>query len=579
MSIACFGDSDIENYSCRNYYKEYSDIQKEKLNFTFNIFDYIIYENIFKLNELIERIKILKLHIYELNDYNTKDAYEQIFIYKSISIADEEIKVIEQEISFNNGIEIIINAVNIVLEDNIYFERPIYFYTSVPYYDFSNLRYLKNMTDSQIQFYNIMINYINYLKTWRIIQSSMYNNIHHKIIKFDKISNYFMIISFLLHIWLGLLLMYYLYSFLNVYILRIDKIIRKLKKEKNKEFFRKKIHLLKQLSLLYKKSPNIIIKDIDAIYKNYITSKTKELNKQASSSSLIATKKKKEKIFKLTTYFENLSHYFIYNIYIILYYIFIFILFMLLWKKRINSTKNIIEIIKDVDYAESAGFNGLSLVQLMYFGNQTEINLGILLNNKNENYLSNLFVQAFSTFYIYNKRSKGLINPISNYFEPNCKNFFINCKDDIINKVSELMDFNFKEGIIDICEKKSYWEYPDEKIFLQSLFYNLHSFVKLMKKSNPTKYIEKIINSNLFVIFDMEFLLYRPLRRYINNYVFNDAINEASNKETLVLAIYLVVSNLTEIILLFIIYFGFIVQIRHLNHNIAKIVSVFSIKN
>ena len=100
-----------------------------------------------------------------------------------------------------------------------------------------------------------------------------------------------------------------------------------------------------------------------------------------------------------------------------------------------------------------------------------------------------------------------------------------------------------------------------------------------MKKSNPTVYIEKIINSNLFVIFDMEFLLYRPLRRYINNFVFNDAINEASNKETLVLAIYLVVNNLTEIILLFIIYFGFIVQIRHLNHNIAKIVSVFSIKN
>ena len=241
MSIACFGDSDIENYSCRNYYKEYSDIQKEKLNFTFNIFDYIIYENIFKLNELIERIKILKLHIYELNDYNTKDAYEQIFIYKSISIADEEIKVIEQEISFNNGIEIIINAVNIVLEDNIYFERPIYFYTSVPYYDFSNLRYLKNMTDSQIQFYNIMINYINYLKTWRIIQSNMYNNIENKIKNFDNISNYFMIISFLLHIWLGLLLMYYLYSFLNLFILRIDKIIKKLKKEKYKEFFKKKL--------------------------------------------------------------------------------------------------------------------------------------------------------------------------------------------------------------------------------------------------------------------------------------------------------------------------------------------------
>ena len=215
MSIACFGDSDTENYSCKNYYKEYLDNQKEQFNFTFNIFDYIIYENICKLNEIIKRIQTLKLHIYELNDKTTKDAYEQIFIYKSISIVDEKIKVIEQEISFNTGIEIIINAVNIVLQDDIYFERPIYFFTGVPNYDFSNLRYLKNMTDSQIQFYNIIINYINYLKTWGYIKLSMYNNIHHKIISFDKISNYFMIISFLLHIWLGLLLMYYLYSFLK----------------------------------------------------------------------------------------------------------------------------------------------------------------------------------------------------------------------------------------------------------------------------------------------------------------------------------------------------------------------------
>ena len=581
MSIVCFGDSDIENYSCRNYYKEYSDVQKEQFNFTFNIFDYIIYENIYKLNEMIQRIQTLKIHIYELNDYNTKEAYQQLFIYKSISIIDEKIKVIEQEISFNNGIEIIINAVNIVLQDDIYFERPIYFFTGVPNYDFSNLRYLKNMTDSQIQFYNIIINYINYLKTWKYIKLSMYNNIHHKIISFDKISNYFMIISFLLHIWLGLLLMYYLYSFLNLFILRIDKIIKKLKKEKHKEFFKKKINLLKTLSLLYKKNPNIIMKDINTIYKKYMKEKikTKQLNNQSQSTISFKTKKKKDKLFKFTTYFKILSHYFIYNIYIILYYIFIFILFMLLWSSRIRVTNNIVQIIKDVDYAESAGFNGLSLLQLMYFANQTETNLGMLLQNETNNYLSNLFVDAFNTFYIYNKRSKGLIPPISYYFEPNCKNFYENSNDDLIYKVSELLNFNYKNGIIDICEKKFYWEYPDEKIFLQSLFYNLHSFVKLMKQTIPSEYIYKIINSNLFGIFDMEFLLYRPLRRFMNNKIFNDAITDASQKETIVLVIYLVVSNLTEIFLLLIIYFGFIVKIRHLNHNIAKIVSVFTIKN
>ena len=375
--------------------------------------------------------------------------------------------------------------------------------------------------------------------------------------------------------------MYYLYSFLNLFILRIDKIIKKLKKEKYKEFFKKKINLLKTLSLLYKKNPNIIMKDINTIYKKYMKEKikTKQLNNQSQSTISFKTKKKKDKLFKFTTYFKILSHYFIYNIYIILYYIFIFILFMLIWSSRIRVTNNIVQIIKDVDYAESAGFNGLSLLQLMYFANQTETNLGILLKNETNNYLSNLFIEAFSTFYIYNKRSKGLIHPISHYFKPNCNNFYEKSNDDLIYKVSELMDFNYKDGIIDICEKKSFWEYQDEKIFLQSLFYNLHSFVKLMKQTNPTGYIDKIINSNLYGIFDMVFLLYRPLRRFMNEKIFHDAIHYTSQNETLVLVIYLVISNLTDILLLLIIYFGFFVQIRHLNHNIVKIVSVFTIKN
>ena len=243
MSVACFGDVDVINYSCKNFYEEYSLQQKTSLNYSFSVFDYIIHENKCKLNEIIERVKTLKKDIYKLTDKTTTDAYNQKFVYKAISIINNEIKIIEQETSFNNGIEIIINAVNIVLEDEEYFRRPIYFFYGIPYYNFSNLRYLNNMTDSQIQFYNIIINYINYLKTWNNIQYSMFSNIYSKINRFDKISNYFMISSFLLHIWLGFLLLYYLYSFLNLFILRIDKVIRKLKKEKNKEFFKKKSKL------------------------------------------------------------------------------------------------------------------------------------------------------------------------------------------------------------------------------------------------------------------------------------------------------------------------------------------------
>jgi hypothetical protein len=84
--------------------------------------------------------------------------------------------------------------------------------------------------------------------------------------------------------------MYYLYSFLNLLILRIDKVIRTLKKEKNKEFFKKKIELLKTLSLLYKVNPNSIFKEIDKIYKKY-----ELLKKKRNNSNIFKTYKHNKK--------------------------------------------------------------------------------------------------------------------------------------------------------------------------------------------------------------------------------------------------------------------------------------------
>ena len=337
---------------------------------------------------------------------------------------------------------------------------------------------------------------------------------------------------------------------------------------------------------LYKAHPLLLVKQMDSLHKKYNTT-NKKLKKETEISTkdlLIllnsnSTKKpKKEYLFEGKIYFEILSPFFLGLGIIFAYYVFIFVLFLFLWRTKINATKTIVKIVQSVSDAESSGFNSLSLALLMVMTNQTEKMLGEQLEYSDENYVSDSLLSSVQIWYEYEKNKGDLIKSINYYFEPTCENFYKKTNDSNLYLISlQNPSVNYLEGLIDVCNKNYYFNQTDEKIITQGVYYNLLQYIKNFEVGDYDTYLVKIRDPVLFSIFNMEFLLFKPLRVWINEIVYNQGIDKASSGETMILIVYLVLNNITEICLLTIIYLIFVQKIKRMNEKIERVISVFSI--
>lgn len=584
FAVVCIGN--LNDETCMSYYNNFCNQQQVKMGYTINVYDYIIKDNQLQLDEFIQRVQQLKKNLFVINDSYSSSIFNQDFIYKIISILDEQIHIIEQKTTFSNALEILINSIHSIVDDDNYHKRPIYFFSGYPEKNFENIKNIHNLTKSQIEYYNCFINYNSYLLTWVHIQRNMYQLIGNKLNRFDIVSNYLMVISFLLHISLGTMLLFYLYSFYRLIVLNIEKILRRMKNPKKKEFFLQKYELLDQMCKLYKTHPLLLVKKMDSLHKTYNTANKKlkkEGEAQAKEKLLLlnsnsSRKSKKEYLFEGKIYFELLSPFFFGLGIIFSYYVFIFILFLFLWRTKINATKTIVKIVQSVSDAESSGFNSLSLALLMVMTNQTEKMLGEQLEYSGDHYVSDSLLSSVQIWYEYEKNKGDLILSIDNYFEPTCENFYKETNDSNLYLIS-LQDpsVNYMEGLIDVCNKNYYFNKTDEKIFTQGVYYNLLQYIKNFKVGDYETYLVKIREPVLFNIFNMEFLLFKPLRAWINEIVYNQGIKKASSGETMILIVYLVLNNITEICLLTIIYLVFVRKIKNMNEKIERVISVFSI--
>ena len=586
FSVVCLGY--YQRDECISYYEQHSLSEMTRLNLSINVYDYLIKENEIKLNEFIERVQTLKLNLFEINDSYSSSIFNQLFIYKILSIYDGEVHIIEKETTFSNGLEILINSIHIIVDDDEYFTRPIYFFSAYPSPNFDNVPNKTLLTQSQIEYYNCFINYNSYLLTWVHIQTSTYNIIHKKLDTYDMVSNYLMIVSFILHIFLGFVLLFYLYSFYKLITLNIEKILRRLKNPKKKEYYAKKFELLGDLCKLYKKNPLTIIKELDTMEKKYklVNKKGKKIKNSLDEKRMSLTQnepqtsKPKDQIYLGSIYFDLLSGFFYGLLAIFLYYVILFICFMLLWKDKITATKTIVELVQSISLAESSGFNGLTLTVLMIMSNQTEKDLSAQLEYNGDDYLSNSLLTSIQTFYNYEKKRNHLIKSIDDYFEQNCENFYHHTNDSKIYQIDQANnEVEYVEGLIDLCNKNNYFKISDDKIFTQTIYYSLLQIVKNFNISDYEGYLNVVSKDSLYNLFNMEFLLFRPLRTWINEVVFQEGIDKASNGETVILILYLVINNITEVTLIIIIYTLFIGKIKTINDRINRLISVFSIIN
>ena len=595
FSVICIGDQ--HGKPCVSYYQEHSLNEIRTNNIKVNLYEFLLHENKYTISEFRDRVKVLKRNIYSLKDATITDAFEQEFQYKKLSITNSNVNVITQSTTFANGLDLLINSVYSIINERNISDHPIYFFSSYPQYDFSYLKNVNAMTAVQIEYYNCFLNYVSYLLTWKNIQVIMSEIIQTHLKVFYRVSMIFMICSFLFHLILGCLLFFYLYSFLWMFMINIEKIIASMRNERNVQYFKKKFTVLKSFCNLYEANPLTLIKHLDDMDWQVQNAKNQKISQTQSKVFTVhppfaAENKhimsfnnnrnnKHNFYYSWMSYYDLLSYFFHYVICIIVYYIVLFLVFSLLWEHQMGNTKLIFVSIESISIAESNGFNGLSLSLMMIMTNQTTYISSTHSKTQGGNEtLESSLLNSVKVFYDFEKGNKKLIKTINDYFELTCDNFYTKLNDSKIYQVSKLYSENeLIAGLINDCKVHRYFEFQDEKIFSQSVCHNLIQFLhSLYQDVSYEGFLKQMKSKILMKLLNQVFIVFRPMRNWLNEVVYNEGIHHSLNQLTLIFVVYLVINNLSEIVLLLLIYFFFIVEVKKINKKINLLLSVVSMK-
>ena len=603
FSVICIGDITSDN--CTSYYQVNSLNEMLYDNVSINLYEFILYENEYTINEFRDRVKVLKKNIYSLKDETITEAFNQEFAYKKLSIDKLNLTIVTQNTTFSNGLDILINSVYSILNQGNYSEMPIYFFSIYPKVNFSYLRNVDALTTAQMEYYNCFLNYVSYLMTWQNIHTIMSNIILKHIKQFYRTSFIFMIVSFLFHIVLGCLLIFYLYSFLCIFMLNIEKIMTSIKDEKYVEYFKKKFSILKSFCNLYETNPLTLIKNLDnmdwqetvntqkiqktqsKLFNNQ--SHSHSTNTGSSSISLLSkhnfnTKQQGKRFYSWKSYYSLLSAFFRYVFCITIYYVINFVIFSIFWTDQINNSQIILSSIESISIAESTGFNVLSFALMMIITNQTDL----YIKNDNQHVntttetetLQSTLLNSLKKLYDFDKNNKKLIKSVNDYFELNCENFYMNINDTKIYQVSQHYPRDqLINGLIHYCEVNRYFEFNDDKIFIQGVYYTLIQFLNTIKQDTSYEgYLQQMKSRTLMKLLNKVFIVFRPLRTWVNEKVYQEGLHNSLMNLTIIFVFYLVVNNLTDILLLLLIYFLFIIQVQRINEKINLMLSVMTIK-
>ena len=597
FSVICIGD--VQGNNCTSYYQVNSVNEMLANNVTINLYEFILYENEYTINEFRDRVKVLKKNIYSLKDRTITEAFNQEFAYKKLSIDELNLRIVTQNTTFSNGLDLLINSVYSILNQDNYNEMPIYFFSIYPSFNFSYLKNVDKLTTAQTEYYNCFLNYVSYLVTWQNIHTIMSNIILKHLKKFYRTSFIFMIVSFLFHIILGCLLVFYLYSFLCIFMLNIEKILASIKDEKYSEYFKKKFSILQSFCNLYETNPLTLIKNLDdmewqeSLNSQKIKKKQSKLFNQSSNSLHNAvsslpkgsfnSNNKSKRFYSWRSYYSLLSVFFRYVFCITVYYMINFIIFSIFWTAQMNNSQIILSSIESISIAESNGFNVLSFALMMIITNQTHYYIkesSQSTGQQQNETLQSILLDSLKLLYEFDKNNKKLIKSVNDYFELNCDNFYVNINDTKIFQVSKhYPQDELIKGLIHYCKVNRYFEFNDEKIFIQGVYYSLIQFLNTIKQDTSYEgYLQQMKSTTLMKLLNKVFIVFRPLRTWISEKVYQEGLHNSLTTLTVIFVFHLVVNNVTDILLLLLIYFFFIIQVQRINEKINLMLSVMTVK-
>ena len=593
LSLSCIKQDSLTcnnllSYYTEQYYQKYPDIK---------------YDITLLLKVQTERIsnKILDKRTIIAKIYNLigEKKYEEIFgkivnyshIIETLINGYTTYNVNLEKIKFYDAIFMMINSytkINMHYDPNsiIYFLNK----TNQSFTYLNSIKPKKQLTDSQKEIYELILNYKIYANQFDTINNTMKEILYSTSNSFQIFLCIYLNLNIILILFISFLIYLYFSSFENIMI-KIINYINMIINNKTDEFnfrdlFKKKLDNLEIMLQLNNEETLKSIINLTNIYNDYQLylskknkNEAKEMGKRGYRKNMDESKKKdefenipknqriveKNKIRK----FYNAYIYILMNLLIIFITIIFYIILLILWINYFNIKKNLYSYIEKNTNVESSIYNSINIYYLMIFSNLT-IN-EITQNIYNQYYdLSEPF-NILKVFYrdlkisLTSLKEKNILGDLYDVFEK--KNNF-SCEilykknDEFLEEIDETDTSkkikSIKKKFIELCNNLKLSEANDSFVAFTKYFHNINNGIFSINNFTYEGLINHLKTGNLgditfyfsnIIIFISEIIFHKPNKKTTNNVL---ALLAKNIKKTeilfVIIAIIIIIINLFYLI-------------------------------
>ena len=594
-SVVCVGDPSVSDDYCVNYYDEYTKYYNERYNDTFNISQLTQRELTMKVSDFMSRAINMSSQVYKLNEERVTELYYSDYNYTKITVdlKTNKIGIIEIETTFLNGLKMLSNSFQIMIQNYTFASHPIYIF-SMNTTDFSYIKDPLSLKDWQIEYYNTMLNYQKFLLTWNQIKKVL-DDIKSGLLKrIQFLMLYFVIGMFGLENILVFLLLVILDSFINIIKIRVNHTMYKLKDKTFFSIFKKKISNLQILSKYYEQDPSAILDNITQLYSEYslITKQNNAITtkKQIDSSNEliiidkdIKAEKTKEDYILIKKYNKYTKKYIHIIIGIEIFFILLFLIYVFVLILIINQTSTVFDIIEGNTIAENNVYNELTLFQVMILTNQTQGMISSYVNQvSNDNFIVEDLFSSIETIY----KSDSDISTIPSLFPKlesvlnfDCYEMFETFKDPRLKKLNtKYPELTYYQKLGDMCNRYDVMKYKKDQLMYQYMFYEISIIIQNINDHSYKGLLKAISQIRYFNVATMHFFIYRPLRSWVNGTPYAIAIDNATNLQLNTVVAYILCLIVSQIIISFVLVFYLFKPLQKMNKKLGLVKRVFNIK-
>ena len=595
LIIMCIAESPNKT-TCINYMEEYSNrynsfFPDHLLNFTKILQE----ENFLLANSMGSSLHSLQNSLDIINDRIINNILNENFTYFQIvpNINIKNINIIKININVDQALELIVNSFIII---NSYYDEYMikpYFIINYENNIFNNLNFDVELSEVQIQIYQIILNFYGYenkLRKMRYRLDDYYNNL---LKQFQNISFIYHLNILIIKLIIILVLYLYVSKFNSILLMILNTIRIQLKNKDEyinfKEAFYAKILNLEKLVEIYSENPILILEKLDDIYQKFKTNLNNQYLKKTNNKKKVKLKDEYKKLIK------QIEDKYIFSLktlkksgYNKIYYSFMFILIFLtigifiiqnfLLFNSFNIVISVLNLIKNSASTEASGYKNVIYYQFLLYLNQTEEEISKLVDYKSIDFdIQKQFIEIFKNQQEQKKVSNILVF-LSEVVSLDCNNFFDLANDERLNQINnKFPEIQLYKNLSFYCTTTYAMKEHKSEVVFQYLFGLIIDGIKSIENKDYKSIIKYFEKDYLFKCTLFNFFIYRPLRSIVNYKVIRIGTKNIMNLFASLCYINILIDIISEIIIISIIIFVFIIKIENNYNNIIRLKKIFQL--